>query len=81
MKTILGLLITYGAHSVNGVLEPESNRNFDSSLRARNAEWGIRDIKDLEQEAARERLEMVKVVDMPANNKVLIFKRFKASKI
>jgi len=40
-----------------------------------NVEWGIRDIRDLEVEAAREQLELVKVVDMPANNKMLIFKK------
>jgi len=70
-----GLLITYGPYSLDGVLEPESNRNFDQSLRGMNVEWGIRDIRDLEGEAARERLELFKVVDMPANNKMLIFKK------
>lgn len=71
----IGLLITYGPYSLDGVLEPESNRNFDHSLRGMNVEWGIRDIRDLESEAARERLELFKVVDMPANNKMLIFKK------
>jgi len=70
-----GLLITYGPYSLDGVLEPESNRNFDQSLRGMNVEWGIRDIRDLEDEAARERLELFRVVDMPANNKMLIFKK------
>jgi len=70
-----GLLITYGPYSLDGVLEPESNRNFDHSLRGMNVEWGIRDIRDLESEAARERLELFKVVDMPANNEMLIFKK------
>jgi len=70
-----GLLITYGPYSLDGVLEPESNRTFDQSLRGMNIEWGIRDIRDLEGEAARERLELFKVVDMPANNKTLIFKK------
>ena len=70
-----GLLITYGPYSLDGVLEPESNRNFDHSLRGMNVEWGIRDIRDLEGEAAREGLELFKVVDMPANNKMLIFKK------
>lgn len=70
-----GMLITYGPYSLDGVLEPESNQNFDQSLRGMNEEWGIRDIRDLEGEAARERLELIKVVDMPANNKMLIFQR------
>ena len=60
---------------MDGTLEPESNRSFDQNLRGMNVEWGIRDIRDLEVEAAREQLELVKVVDMPANNKMLIFKK------
>jgi len=60
---------------LDGTLEPESNRSFDQNLRGMNVEWGIRDIRDLEVEAAREQLELVKVVDMPANNKMLIFKK------
>ena len=69
------MLITYGPYSLDGVLEPESNRSFDFSLKGMNEEWGIRDIRDLEGEAARERLELFKVVEMPANNKMLFFKR------
>ena len=68
-----GLLITYGPYRHNGVLTPDSNKSFDASLRGMNCEWGIRDINDLEMEAARENLEMTKIIDMPANNKMLIF--------
>ena len=68
-----GLLITYGPYMNNGILEPESNRSFDASLRGMNQEWGIRDITDIENEAAREELELSNIVDMPANNKMLIF--------
>ena len=68
-----GMLITYGPYSHNGVLTPESNRSFDASLKGMNFEWGIRDINDLEMEAAREDLELTKIIDLPANNKMLIF--------
>jgi len=68
-----GFLITYGPYSEAGVLKPESNVQFDTALRQMNSEWGIRDVQELEAEAARERLELVRVVDMPANNKMLIF--------
>ena len=70
---ITGFLITYGPYSEAGVLKPESNVQFDTALRQMNSEWGIRDVQELEAEAARERLELVRVVDMPANNKMLIF--------
>ena len=68
-----GRLITYGPYKHNGVLEPESNRQFDQSLRGMNWEWGIRDIEDIKAEAARERLELTNLVEMPANNKMLVF--------
>ena len=38
-----------------------------------NFEWGIRDIRDIETEAAREGLELTNIEEMPANNKMLIF--------
>ena len=70
-----GKLITYGPYKVNGVLEPESNRSFDRSLQGMNFLWGIRDIKDIETEAAREGLEMTNIIEMPANNKMLILEK------
>ena len=68
-----GLLITYGPYRHNGLLSPDSNRSFDASLRGMNHEWGIREINDLELEGAREDLELDRIIDMPANNKMLIF--------
>ena len=68
-----GLLITYGPYRHNGILTPDTNRSFDASLRGMNHEWGIREIKDLELEGAREDLELDRIIDMPANNKMLIF--------
>ena len=65
----------YGPYKVNGVLEPESNRSFNQNLQNMNPDWGIRDISDIEIEAAREGLEIVEIVEMPANNKMLIFKK------
>lgn len=40
-----------------------------------NWEWGIRDTKDIETEAAREGLELTNIVEMPANNKMLVFSK------
>ena len=70
-----GKLITYGPYSVNGLLTPESNVLFDLSLKSRNASWGIRDISYLEAEAKKTHLILQNTIEMPCNNKCLVFVR------
>ncbi|XP_064609768.1 methyltransferase-like 26 [Liolophura sinensis] len=73
-----GYLFTYGPYAVNGSLTPDSNVMFDQSLKSRNSEWGIRDVEDLKKLAAQNGLSLEKMIDRPANNKVLVFKRSKS---
>jgi len=75
LKDGTGLLITYGPYAVDGILTPESNVNFDISLRSQNPEWGVRDIRDLKQLAEKNKMIFVSMHCMPANNKVLIFRK------
>jgi len=70
-----GLLITYGPYSVNGVLTPESNVNFNRYLQSENPEWGVRDVRDLTEVGKKNSLKFQRSIDMPANNKILIFKK------
>jgi hypothetical protein len=70
-----GLLLLYGPFKRGGRHTAPSNAIFDSSLRAANAEWGIRDIADLETLATGVGLGLRETVDMPANNFVLVFER------
>lgn len=70
-----GVLFTYGPYARNGVLEPESNVNFDKMLKRQNAEWGVRDIEVLKGLAEKNGLKLNDVHDMPSNNKCLIWEK------
>jgi hypothetical protein len=70
-----GRLFLYGPFKRGGKHTAISNAVFDSSLRERDAEWGVRDIEALEQLAGQSGLELIEVAEMPANNLVLVFER------
>ncbi|XP_025079131.1 methyltransferase-like 26 [Pomacea canaliculata] len=71
-----GFLYMYGPFKINGRIFPESNSQFDAMLRSRNASWGLREINDVKALAEQNGLRMETMVDMPANNKsVLFFKK------
>jgi hypothetical protein len=68
-------LYLYGAYRQEGVETAPSNEAFDLSLKARNPEWGVRNLEDVTAEAARHGLELDSVVPMPANNLSVVFRR------
>ncbi|KAL8591178.1 hypothetical protein ACOMHN_057918 [Nucella lapillus] len=68
-----GLLYMYGPFAVGGEISPDSNVQFDQMLRSRNASWGLRDIDDVKKLAEQYELYLDKVIDMPSNNKSLLF--------
>lgn len=70
-----GLLLIYGPFKVQGRCTTESNAAFDASLRERNPEWGYRDVQDVTDMAAAAALTREEVVEMPANNLMLVFRR------
>jgi len=70
-----GRLFLYGPFKRDGAHTAPSNEAFDASLRTANAEWGVRDIADLEKLADRVGLALLETVEMPANNQILIFAR------
>lgn len=70
-----GLLCLYGPFLHHGVHNAPSNADFDASLRARNPAWGLRDIAALEGLAAASGLHLGEIVEMPANNRLLVFHR------
>ena len=74
-----GRLFLYGPFKRGGKHTVPSNAAFDKSLRDQNAEWGVRDIDDLQKLGASAGLKLVESVEMPANNLTLVFERSKRS--
>ncbi len=72
-----GRLYLYGPFRRGGKHTAVSNAVFDTSLRERDPEWGVRDVEALEQLAADAGLALVETAEMPANNLILAFERSK----
>ncbi|MBX9760403.1 MAG: DUF938 domain-containing protein [Beijerinckiaceae bacterium] len=70
-----GVLYLYGPFIEDGRHTSQSNASFDSSLRARDPEWGVRDTADVRNLAERSGFDFVERVAMPANNLSLVFRR------
>ncbi|WP_375412170.1 DUF938 domain-containing protein [uncultured Bradyrhizobium sp.] len=70
-----GRLLLYGPFKRDGNHTAPSNAAFDASLRANNPEWGVRDIGDLNTLAGSAGFDLTEIVDMPANNLVVVFAR------
>ncbi len=72
-----GRLFLYGPFKRGGKHTAVSNAVFDTSLRERDPEWGVRDVEALERLAADAGLALVETCEMPANNLILAFERSK----
>ena len=70
-----GVLFLYGPYKQGGRHTAPSNEAFDADLRARNPEWGVRDLDDVTALAAKHGLDFVEWVAMPANNLSVVFRR------
>ena len=69
-----GVLVTYGPYTRDGRHTAPSNEAFDVSLRARNADWGLRDIDAVTGVARQHGFALEELVAMPANNFALVFR-------
>ncbi len=70
-----GLLVLYGPFMRGGTHTADSNAAFDTQLRARDPRWGVRDLDVVAAVAEDEGLRLDKVVEMPANNLTVLFRR------
>ena len=71
-----GLFILYGPYKYEGAFTTESNAKFDTWLRSRDVRSGIRDIELVQSVAKAHLLELIEDISMPANNRLLVFRKF-----
>lgn len=70
-----GILYLYGPFKRAGAHTAPSNAEFDTMLRGRDPAWGIRDEEEVTAAAEGHGLALMRVVEMPANNLSLIYRR------
>ena len=70
-----GVLCLYGPFNYNGDFTSESNARFDQWLKDRDAKSGIRDFEAVNQLAMSQGLVLQQDVAMPANNRILVWRR------
>ena len=74
-----GKLIIYGPFNENGRYTSASNQSFDSSLRQRDPNSGIRHKEDIIALANAHHLTLMTQYQMPANNQILVFQKITAN--
>lgn len=68
-------LCLYGPYQREGRHTADSNAAFDADLRARNPQWGVRDLEAVAEVASANGFGPPLVIEMPANNLTVIFRR------
>ncbi|GGF72330.1 hypothetical protein GCM10007301_35160 [Azorhizobium oxalatiphilum] len=70
-----GVLVLYGPYLRDGVETSQGNLDFDADLKRRNPDWGVRRLEDVSACAATHGLALDRVLEMPANNLSVVFRR------
>lgn len=70
-----GVFVLYGPFRRGGKDTAPSNTEFDAKLRAENPAWGIRDLEDIAFLAMRADFAEPEIVEMPANNLCVVWRR------
>jgi len=76
-----GLLCIYGPFNYGGAYTSDGNRRFDATLRANDPQSGIRDVEALHELARSVRLQPQNDFEMPANNRLLVWRLEKCSEV
>lgn len=70
-----GLFVLYGPFNYAGQYTSESNARFDQWLKMRDPYSGIRDVDDLKRLAAAAGMTLLHDVEMPVNNRILVWRK------
>ncbi len=68
-------LYLYGPYFRDDVPPAQGNLDFERSLKSRNLQWGIRDVADMDALATKTGFERHDLIEMPANNISLIYRK------
>ena len=71
------LAMIYGPFNYKGEFTSESNREFDQTLKAKDPLSGIRAFEDVNNNMEKNGFELLEDQDMPANNRMLVYRRLK----
>lgn len=74
-KQSVELVLFYGPFKYAGKHTSESNANFDRFLKERDPDSGIRDFEWIKSEMAKYSFQCSQDHEMPANNRLLVFRR------
>jgi cyclopropane fatty-acyl-phospholipid synthase-like methyltransferase len=72
-----GCVYLYGPFNYGGNFTSESNAKFDAWLKSRNPDSGIRDFEAICQLALAEGLNLLRDIEMPSNNRILVWEAIK----
>ncbi|MCT7954375.1 DUF938 domain-containing protein [Laspinema palackyanum] len=70
-----GILYLYGPFKRGGKHTAPSNASFDEMLQQQNSEWGVRNLEEVEAVALENGLNLLEIVEMPANNLSVVFQK------
>ncbi len=70
-----GYLVIYGPFNYGGNYTSASNAQFDQWLKQQSDQSAIRNFEDIQQLAERHALKLSEDIEMPANNRILLWKK------
>jgi len=70
-----GVLFLHGPFKQGGGFDSQGNAELDARLRAKNADWGLRDLEAVAALGTARGLLVEQVIDMPGNELAAVFRR------